>query len=106
MASRSPGKFRSYRWKEFGLLIIPFLVLLLAMTQLLLANVDPQSSLNVRNLPTIQGLIPVIGLIAALVAVCAHNIVDNLFVHSMTSLFALLIIMLIRLEKVSQTNSV
>ncbi|HLG63352.1 MAG TPA: FtsW/RodA/SpoVE family cell cycle protein [Ktedonosporobacter sp.] len=76
MASRSPGRIRSYRWKEFGLLIIPFLILLLAMTQLLLANVDPQSSLNVRNLPTIQGLIPVIGLIAALLGM---NILFSIF---------------------------
>ncbi len=76
MASRSPGKIRSYRWKEFGLLIVPFLILLLAMTQLLLANEDPQSSLNVRNLPAIQGLIPVIGLIAALVGM---NILFSIF---------------------------
>ncbi|HZO73210.1 MAG TPA: FtsW/RodA/SpoVE family cell cycle protein [Ktedonobacteraceae bacterium] len=76
MVSRSPGRLRGYRWKEFGLLIIPFLILLLAMTQLLLANVDPQSSLNVRNLPTIQGLIPVIGLIAALFGM---NILFSIF---------------------------
>ncbi|HEU5229700.1 MAG TPA: FtsW/RodA/SpoVE family cell cycle protein [Ktedonobacteraceae bacterium] len=76
MVSRSPGKFRGYRWKELGLLIVPFLILLLAMTQLLLANADPQSSLNVRNLPTIEGLIPVIGLIAALVGM---NVLFSIF---------------------------
>lgn len=38
-----------------------------------------------------------IGLLASLLSVCVHNLVDNVFVHSMTSLFALLIVMLIRL---------
>lgn len=76
MASQSPGIFRRYRWNELGLLIIPFLILLVAMTQLLLANTDLQSSLSVRNLPTIQGLIPVLGLISALVGM---NVVLSLF---------------------------
>src|SRR5581483_10624932 len=65
-----------YRWKELGLLIIPFLVLLVAMTQLLLANTDPRSSLNTSNLPTIQGLIPVFGLIAGLLVT---NVVFSIF---------------------------
>lgn len=65
-----------YRWKELGLLIIPFLILLLSMTQLLLANMDQNSSLSVSNLPTIQGLIPVFGLIGALLAT---NIVLSIF---------------------------
>jgi cell division protein FtsW (lipid II flippase) len=55
-------KFR-YRWKELGLFLIPFLVLLLGMTQLLLANRDRTSSLSVKNLPPVQGLIPILGLI-------------------------------------------
>lgn len=42
-----------------------------------------------------------IGLIAALIAVCTHNLVDDLFVHSLTNLIALLLISLIRLEKVT-----
>ncbi len=42
-----------------------------------------------------------IGLLASLLSVCVHNLVDNLYVHSMTSLFALLIILLIRLEGVT-----
>jgi O-antigen ligase len=41
-----------------------------------------------------------IGLLAALVSICAHNIVDNLYVHSMTNLFALLLAILIRLRGV------
>jgi O-antigen ligase len=42
-----------------------------------------------------------IGILAALISVCAHNIVDDLYVHSMTNLIALLIIVLIRLEGVT-----
>ncbi|HZU66320.1 MAG TPA: O-antigen ligase family protein [Ktedonobacteraceae bacterium] len=42
-----------------------------------------------------------IGLFAALLTVCVHNIVDDLYVHSLTSLIALLLIALIRLERVT-----
>jgi O-antigen ligase len=42
-----------------------------------------------------------IGLLTALVSVCVHNTVDNLYVHSMTILFALLLVILIRLEGIS-----
>ncbi len=38
-----------------------------------------------------------IGLLAALVSVCVHNLVDSLYVHSLTNLMALLLITLIRL---------
>ncbi len=41
-----------------------------------------------------------IGLLAALLTVCLHNLVDNLYVHSMTVLFALLCVMLVRLKDV------
>jgi O-antigen ligase len=41
-----------------------------------------------------------VGLLAALLSVCVHNLVDDLYVHSMTLLFALLLIALIRLEGV------
>jgi len=41
-----------------------------------------------------------IGLLAALVAICTHNLVDDLFVHSLINLIALLLIALIRLERV------
>ena len=65
---------RRYRWQELGLLIIPCMILLLEMTQLLLARlvrsgVVPTSSLSVKNLPTIQGLIPVLGIIGVLLAI-------------------------------------
>jgi O-antigen ligase len=42
-----------------------------------------------------------IGLLAALISVCIHNLVDNLYVHSLTNLIALLLIALIRLEGVT-----
>ncbi|GAC1379412.1 MAG: hypothetical protein NVSMB33_04640 [Ktedonobacteraceae bacterium] len=42
-----------------------------------------------------------IGLLAALISVCVHNLVDDLYVHSLTNLIALLLIVLIRLEEVT-----
>jgi len=42
-----------------------------------------------------------IGILAALITVCVHNLVDDLFVHSLTNLIALLLIALIRLERVT-----
>jgi O-antigen ligase len=39
-----------------------------------------------------------LGLLAALLSICAHNLVDDLYVHSMTNLIALLLVALIRLE--------
>jgi len=70
----SISSIKRYRWQELGLFIIPFMILLLEMTQLLLARslrtgVVPTSSLTVKNLPTIEGLIPVLGLIAVLLAI-------------------------------------
>src|SRR5439155_19390521 len=43
-----------------------------------------------------------IGLLAALISVCVHNLVDDLYVHSLTNLIALLLIVLIRLEGVTR----
>lgn len=60
---------RNYRWRELALFIIPFLIILLEMVQLLLANQDPQSSFSTKSLPTIHDLIPALGLIGALLAV-------------------------------------
>lgn len=42
-----------------------------------------------------------IGLLAALLTVCTHNLVDDLFVHSLTNLIALLLIALISLERIN-----
>ena len=75
MARRSSiTAIKRYRWQELGLFIIPFMILLLEMTQLLLARslrtgVVQTSSLTVKNLPTIEGLIPVLGLIAVLLGI-------------------------------------
>ncbi len=76
MASQSPGMLQRYRWRELGLFILPCLIFLLAITQLFLDKIDARSSLNTHNLPTIQVLIPVIGLIAAFLTV---HIVLSLF---------------------------
>lgn len=46
-----------------------------------------------------------IGLLASLVAVCMHNMVDDLYVHSLTILFALLLVALIRLPGVAHENN-
>ena len=43
-----------------------------------------------------------IGLLAALLSVCVHNLVDDLYVHSLTNLMALLLIVLIRLDGVTK----
>ncbi len=76
MASLSPGPLRRYRWKELGLLFIPFIILLLEMIQLPIAQLY-KSKLQTNQLsipftpailPTIRDLIPVLGLIAALAA--------------------------------------
>jgi O-antigen ligase len=47
-----------------------------------------------------------IGLFAALLTVCVHNLVDDLYVHSLTGLIALLLIALIRLERVTPASPV
>lgn len=46
-----------------------------------------------------------IGILAAILSVCVHNLVDDLYVHNMTNLFALLIVMLIRLGTVERNES-
>lgn len=69
---------KNYRWKELGLFIIPFIILLLIMFQLPLAqyyetqlqtNSQHQIPLTLTILPTIHDLIPILGLIIALFAV-------------------------------------
>lgn len=75
MASLSPGGLRGYRWKELGLLIVPFILFLLATIQLFLANTAP-ASVNAKSLPAIDGLIPIFGLVGAW---CAINVVMTIF---------------------------
>src|SRR5436853_503681 len=69
IAYRPPSILRSYRWQEISLLILPIALLLLAMTQLLLARSDATTADDIRNLPILQGLTPIFGLIATLVVV-------------------------------------
>jgi O-antigen ligase len=45
-----------------------------------------------------------IGLTAALFSICVHNVVDNLYVHAMTDLFALFITLLIRIKTITLTD--
>src|SRR6266516_1844550 len=75
MASITPGLLRRYRWKELGLLFFPFMILLLEMVQLPIAQYY-QSKVSTNQLtipfstailPSIRDLIPVLGLIAALI---------------------------------------
>src|SRR5947207_14138309 len=73
---KKQGLFQRYRWQELTLFIVPFIVLIVAMTQLLLANLDALSSLNLTNLPTIHGLIPVLGLIGCLLLA---NVIMSIF---------------------------
>ncbi len=60
----------------------------------MLAKAESQLSGNDRALA--------IGLLAALVTVCVHNLVDDVYVHSLTNLIALLLIALIRLDGVTK----
>ena len=73
-----------YRWKEFGLFIIPFMILLLGMIQLPLSRYYETEINKGQNaipfstaiLPTVSALIPIIGLIVALVLI---NVVFSFF---------------------------
>lgn len=68
MVNQSSDLSGGYRWKEFGLLIVPFLILLVGMTQLLLVstNNNTQAAFNLKNLPATQSLLPIFGLIGVL----------------------------------------
>jgi cell division protein FtsW (lipid II flippase) len=71
--------FRRYRWRELLLLFIPFAILLLEAIQLLLVKqlkTDPAASFSFRTLLTVQALLPMIGLIAALLIT---NIILSIF---------------------------
>jgi len=79
-ANMNSGILRRYRWKELGLLVIPFLILLLEMVQLplahyfesqitVIANTQQTIPISTAILPSFTDLIPVIGLIVALLLV-------------------------------------
>jgi O-antigen ligase len=67
--------------------------------QAVIATGQKRESIYVNMLVNDRAL--AIGLLAALVSICVHNLFDNLYVHSMTDLFALLLVALIRLEGVA-----
>jgi len=77
-ANMNTGIFRRYRWKELGLLIIPFMILMLELVQLPLAHyfesqitttANTQKTIPISSaiLPSFTYLVPVFGLIVALV---------------------------------------
>ena len=79
-ANMNSGILRRYRWKELGLLVIPFLILLLEIVQLPLAhyfetqitataNTQQTIPFSTAILPSFTDLIPVFGLIVALILV-------------------------------------
>jgi cell division protein FtsW (lipid II flippase) len=70
---------RRYRWLELSLFLLPFAILLLEMSQLLIiANTKiTDSQLNIHNLPIGDGLIPIIGLIAVFLS--AHVLLNIFF---------------------------
>jgi cell division protein FtsW (lipid II flippase) len=77
IAPQSRGGFWRYRWTELGLFILPILILLLEMTQLLLAKLDPTSTPDLRKFPIINGLTPILGLIAVLLL--THTVLNIFF---------------------------
>ncbi len=78
MASQSPSRGSRYRMRELALLILPFLILLIAMTQLLLSgpSVDRQAQFTPKVLPAFQDIMPVFGVIGALLVA---NIIMSIF---------------------------
>ncbi len=69
MATYSSNKLRRYRWQELSLFVLPIAILLLEMAQLLLTKIDPTSTPDLRQFPIIQGLTPILGLVAVLLVV-------------------------------------
>lgn len=86
---------RHYRWKELWLLVVPCFILLLEMFQLPLAQYykssvstgSQQIPLSTKILPTVHDLIPILGLVAAIVVV--HIILTVFFPKADQMLFPL-----------------
>jgi cell division protein FtsW (lipid II flippase) len=78
VASKSPGTITRYRWQELTLLILPFLIMLVAMTMLLVGGpgANKQAAFSPKSLPTGQDMIPIFGLIGALLVT---NIIMSIF---------------------------
>src|SRR5690349_7053422 len=92
IAAKEIGR-RHYRWKELALLIVPLVILLLEMFQLPLAqyykgSIDSDAKpipFSSSLLPTVQDLVPILGLIAAVVIV--HILLNVSFPKSDQMLF-------------------
>jgi len=78
MVNQSAGIFKRYRLRELGLLILPFLILLIAMLQLLLGGpgTNPRAPFSPKSLPAFQDMIPVFGVIGALLVA---NVIMSIF---------------------------
>ncbi|MBA2391815.1 MAG: FtsW/RodA/SpoVE family cell cycle protein [Ktedonobacteraceae bacterium] len=78
MASQSPGAITRYRWRELALFILPFLIMLIGMTMLLVGGpgANKQAAFSPKSLPIFQDMIPVIGLIGALLVA---NVIMSIF---------------------------
>ena len=78
MASQSLGTRSRYRLRELTLLLLPFLILLVAMTQLLLSgpSVDRTAQLTPKVLPALQDITPVFGVIGVLLVA---NVIMSIF---------------------------
>jgi cell division protein FtsW (lipid II flippase) len=78
MASQSPGTRSRYRLRELTLLLLPFLIMLIAMTQLLLSgpSVDRTAQLTPKVLPALQDITPVFGVIGVLLVA---NVIMSIF---------------------------
>jgi len=93
VAAQEIGR-RHYRWRELGLLIVPFIVLLLEMFQLPLAqsyktSVGTTSAQHIpfstSILPTVSDLVPILGLVA--VVVVMHILLNIFFPRADQMLF-------------------
>ncbi|GCE20226.1 FtsW/RodA/SpoVE family cell cycle protein [Dictyobacter kobayashii] len=103
MAQRTTGAFRQYRWKELGLLLLPGVILLLLMTQLLVIKYgnDTTTLNNLKNLPILDGLIPILGFIAAVLVV---HFVLNIFFRKADQVLLPLVALLSGLGVVMMTR--
>jgi cell division protein FtsW (lipid II flippase) len=104
MVSRTTktARFRRYRWQELSLLFIPSVLLLLAMFQLLLVNsLDLNMAVNFKNLPTIDGLVPIFGFITVIISV---HIILSIFFHKADQVLFPLVALLTGLSVLMMTR--
>ena len=78
MASLSPDRTSHYRWQELTLMILPFLILIVAMIELLLGGpgTNSREPFSPKSLPAVQDMVPALGLIGVLLAA---NVIMSIF---------------------------